>query len=345
MALWGRRGCLALAVAAVIGAWGADGAADPPSEPRYFRIGTGGVEGTYFPVGSLIAQGLTQPSSEAACAGAADCGVPGLIAVAQTSNGSVANVRSVAAKELEAALVQADVATWAYTGEGIFAGRDRRLGLRTVASLYPESLHVVVRKGLGVRSIADLRGLRLSLDEPGSGTLVDARAVLAAYGLAEADVHPSYVKPSLASAKMAEGQLDGFLIIAGHPAASVVALGEQTPIELVPIGSPAAAAIVAANPFFRPSTIPAGTYKGIGETPTLDVMAQMVVDASLADDLVYAVTRALWGERVQRLLRQGHPKGALIRPETALDGLAVPLHPGAVRYYREAGLLPATGGP
>lgn len=341
MALRWRSAAATALLAGMMGLLAAGARAGDPGANMYFRIGTGGVEGTYFPIGSLIAEGLTRPKSEVDCDGAALCGVPGLVAVAQTSNGSVANVRSVAAGELEAALAQADVATWAYLGQQIFQNAPRLSSLRAVASLYPESLHIVVRRNLGIRSVADLRGRRISLDEPGSGTLADSRIVLAAFGLGEADVHPEYVKPALASSRMVAGQLDGFMIIAGYPADSVIQLAGRMDVDVVPVEPRTAEAIHADNPFFRAATIPAGTYKGIGEVPTLDVMAQLIVDAALDEERVYAVTRALWGERMQRLLRQGHPKGRQIALTRALEGLAVPLHPGAARFYREAGILPA----
>lgn len=335
---------VAVMVAALMGSAVADAGAMVRGAGRYFRIGTGGAEGTYFPIGSLIAEGLTAPKSAAACLGADPCGVPGLVAVAQTSNGSVANVRSVAAGELEAALVQADVAAWAHAGKELFRDGPPLASLRAVAALYPESLHIVVRRSLGIRSVADLRGRHISLDEPGSGTLIDARAVLAAFGLAEADVHPEYVKPGLAGSRMVAGQLDGYMVIAGYPADSVVRLRNRMDVDLLPIVPRAAAAIRDGNSFFRESVIPAGTYDGIGEVPTLDVMAELIVDASLDEERAYAVTKALWGERVHRLLVHGHPKGKRIALEKALDGLSIPLHPGAARYYREIGMLPAAGG-
>ena len=343
MGVRGRSAAATVLLAAIIALAAADGGAAERGAGLFFRIGTGGIEGTYFPIGTLIAEGLTEPQSGKDCNGADPCGVPGLVAVAQTSNGSVANVRSVAAGELEAALVQADVATWAYQGKEIFRDEQRLSSLRAVASLYAESLHIVVRRNLGVRSVADLRGKRISLDEPGSGTLVESRVVLAAFGLAEADVHPEYVKPALASARMLAGQLDGFMVVAGHPADSVVQLVERMAVDLVPIEPRMAEAIRAGNPFFRAGAIPAGAYRGIGEVPTLDVMAQLLVDAALDEDKAYAVTRALWGERMQRLLRQGHPKGRQIVLARALDGLSIPLHPGAARYYREIGMRPAAG--
>ena len=343
MTLRWQPAVMAALVAGTIGLTTSGVGAVDPGASLYFRIGTGGVEGTYFPIGSLIAEGLTKPKSEADCDGVALCGVPGLMAVAQTSNGSVANVHSVASGELEAALVQADVATWAYLGQQIFQNAPRMSSLRGVASLYPESLHIVVRRDLGIRSVADLRGKRISLDEPGSGTLADSRIVLAAFGLGEADVHPEYVKPALASSRMIAGQLDGFMIVAGYPADSVTQLVGRMDVDVVPVDPRSASAIHAGNPFFQAAAIPAGTYKGIGEVPTLDVMAQLIVDAALDEERVYAVTRALWGERMQRLLHLGHPKGRQIVLARALDGLVVPLHPGAARFYRDAGVLPAAG--
>jgi len=334
--------CAAVLAAIASGGWVADAPGGQRLDARYFRIGAGGAAGTYFPIASLIAEGLTRPAG-AECRETENCGAPGLIAVAQTSNGSVSNVRSVVAGELEAALVQSDVASWAYHGEAVFADEPRLASLRAIASLYTESLHVVVRRDLGIKSIAGLKGLRISLDEPGSGTLVDSRLVLAASGLEEADLHPEYVKPALAATRMVDGRLDGFMIIVGYPALSIERLAQDVEIDLVPVDRRTAEMVRSVNPFMEASSIPAGAYPGIGETATLHVAAQMVVDAALSEQLVYDVSRALWGERIGRLLRQGHPKGRLVSLDAALEGVTIPLHPGAARFYREAGLLPSAG--
>ncbi|HEX7438278.1 MAG TPA: TAXI family TRAP transporter solute-binding subunit, partial [Caldimonas sp.] len=136
---------------------------------QFFRIGTGGTAGTYYPVGGMIANAVSQPGK--------------IIVTAQASNGSVANVTAIAGGGLESGFTQADVATWAQTGTGVYEGKTKVPELRLIANLSPESVHLVARKGAGIKTVFDLRGKRVALDEPGSGTLVDARLILAAYGL------------------------------------------------------------------------------------------------------------------------------------------------------------------
>eukprot|EP01034_Spumella_vulgaris_P004652 gene4652-5944_t len=161
---------------------------------QFFRIGTGGTAGTYYPVGGMIANAVSQPGK--------------IVATAQASNGSLANVNAVAGGAMEAGFSQSDVATWAFTGTGAFEGKPKVTDLRMIANLYPESIHLVVKKGSGIKTVADLKGKRVALDEPGSGTLINARMVLAAYGVKEADIKPEYIKPNQAGDKLKDGALD-----------------------------------------------------------------------------------------------------------------------------------------
>jgi len=327
-------------LAAVLLTW--FGATSPAQaqDMRFFRIGTGGVAGTYYPIGGLIADIISNPPGARPCDRGGSCGVPGLVAIAQSSNGAVANVDAIASGALESGFVQSDVAHWAHTGTGIYEGQGEIENLRAITNLYPESIHLVARKDAGIGSVRDLEGKRVSLDEPGSGTLVDARIILEAYGLSEDDLSASYVKPSRAVAMIDEGQLDAFFIVAGYPTGSVQDLCASPGCELVPIEGPQADAVIERYPFFAKDTIPAGTYPGVGQTDTLSVGAQWVVGAEIEEDLVYGITRALWHENARALLDNGHVKGRAITLATALDGIAIPLHPGAERYYREVGLLP-----
>jgi len=170
----------ALKYAGLLGAMAA--AAGPArAQANFFRIGTGGTGGTYYPIGGLIANAISTEK---------------LNASAVATNGSVANVNGIVGGSMESGFSQADVNFWAYTGTGLYEGRPKVEELRVIANLYPESVHVVVKKGLGAKSIADLKGKRVSLDEPGSGTLVNARTILAAYGLTERDIRPEYLSSS-----------------------------------------------------------------------------------------------------------------------------------------------------
>jgi TRAP transporter TAXI family solute receptor len=309
------------------------------TEVRFFRIGTGSTGGTYFPVGGLIASAISNPPGSRECERGGSCGVPGLIAAAVSTHGSVANIESIASGEFESALSQADVAYWAYTGTGTFKKRGPITGIRTIANLFPESLHLVVRRDSFLSGVKGLRGKRFSVDREGSGTKVDALLVLKAYGLGSKNMDLLSVGSSQAADMMREGKLDGFFFVAGTPATVVTELAEESRINLLPITGPRAEALTKTAPFFAPITIPAGTYFNVGRTQTLSVGAQWVVSAEVPEQLVYEITRALWHENARRLLDKGHPKGQLIRLETALDGLGAPLHPGAERYYREIGLI------
>jgi TRAP transporter TAXI family solute receptor len=308
-------------------------------EITFFRIATGGVGGTYYPVGGLIAQSISNPPGSRPCDKGGSCGVPGLVAVAQSSHGSVANIEAIAAGHVESGFAQSDIAYWAHTGTTIYLETGKVDSIRAIASLYPESIHLVTRKGSNIRSVLDLVGKRVSLDEQGSGTLVDSRLILSAFGLGEKDLETSYMKPIPAIEKMKTGELDAFFIVAGYPANAVAELARTVGAELIPIEGPEIDVLISKYGFLTRSSIPAGTYKGIGDVNTISVGAQWIVSEGIDEELVYNITRALWNDASRQLLRTGHPKGREITLKSALDGIAIPLHPGALRFYLEAGLI------
>jgi TRAP transporter TAXI family solute receptor len=309
---------------------------EPPL--RYFRIGTAAAGGTYFPIGGLIASALSSPPGARPCEQGGSCGVPGLIAVAQATQGSVENVRLIAAGGLEAGLCQADVAEAAFHGTGAFA-HDSHPSLRVIAALFSEAVHVVVREPSSIAGIEQLRGRRVSLGEEFSGTEVDAEAVLAAFHLRPRDLIVSHLAPGPASDELRAGHIDAFFLTAGAPVPSVRELAEATRIRLLPITGAAADALHKAHPLLVRATIPGDAYRGVAATGTVGVGAELVVSSALEEDLAYALTKALWSESTRSLLEGGHRGGEEIQLKHALDGLALPLHPGAERYYREKGLL------
>jgi uncharacterized protein len=293
---------------------------------QFFRIGTGGTAGTYYPVGGMIANAVSQPGK--------------IVVTAQASNGSVANVNGIAGGALESGFSQADVATWAQKGTGIYEGKPNVPGLRLIANLYPESVHVVVRKDLGAKSVADLKGKRVALDEPGSGTLVNARAILAAYGLKESDIKPEYIKPNQAGDKLKDGSLDAFFFTGGSPAGAIAELASSgAGIDILPIDGAAADTLKKSTGFFADDTIAADTYKGIGAVKTIAVGAQWVTVDKADEATVYEITKALFGEAAQKQLAAGHAKGKFITKENAVKGAGIPFHPGAEKFYKEVGLL------
>lgn len=298
----------------------------PASAQQFFRIGTGGTAGTYYPVGGMIANAVSQNTK--------------IVATAQASNGSVGNVNGIAGGAMEAGFSQSDVATWAQTGTGIWEGKPAISGLRAIANLYPESLHIVVKKGAGIKSVADLKGKRVALDEPGSGTLVNARVVLAAYGITEKDLKPEYIKPNQAGDKMKDGALDAFFFTGGAPAGAIAELASSgAGIDLLPIDGPQADALRKSSPFFAVDNIPAETYKGVGAVKTLAVGAQLVTSDKADTETVYQFTKAMYGDAAQKLLQAGHAKGKYITVKNAVQGVGIPFHPGATKFYKEAGVL------
>ena len=157
--------------------------------------------------------------------------------------------------------------------------------------------------------------------------------------MTEDDLTPYYFKPSRAMAMIDEGALDAFVIVAGYPTGSVLDFCATSGCDLVPIAGPEVEALLEQHPYFAKDVIPAGTYPGVSQTETLSVGAQWLVGAETDEELVYGITKALWHDNARQLLDNGHAKGQAITLATALDGVAIPLHPGAERYYREAGLI------
>ena len=328
-------------------------------ELQFFRIGTAAITGTYFQIGGVLANAISKPLGSRDCERGGSCGVPGLVAVAQASQGSIQNVLMVGAGQIESALAQSDVAYWAYAGtaaplrrcspartdtrrnSGVALLRNRGpiQNLRAIAGRYPEDVHIVVRADSPIRALPDLRGKRVALGEPESGTLADARLVLDAAGLSECDIKPEYLRLSEAADGLVQGRIDAFFMTGGYPIPAVTDVASTVPTRLVPITRDAAERLAKKFPFFGVDVIPAGSYPGIDrDTATLRTTALWVVRAEIGDDLVYAITKSLWSEATRRLLDAATPVGRRIRLATALDGVAIPLHPGAARFYREAGM-------
>ncbi|HYC05178.1 MAG TPA: TAXI family TRAP transporter solute-binding subunit [Azospirillaceae bacterium] len=304
---------------------------------RFFQIGTGTTGGTYFPIGGIIANAISNPPGSRECERGGSCGVPGLIAVAQATSGAVENVEGIRDRRFESGMVQADIAYASWRGEGAFKAEQPFAELRAIANLYTETIHLVVRADGPIQTVADLKGKRVAVGEKGSGTLVSARVLLQAYGLTEKRIEAEFLNPGTASDRLVEGALDAFFIVGGYPLPAVADLAARLPIRLVPLADERADRAESRLPFFTESLVEAGIYNGVPETRSLGVGAQWLVHDAVPDAIVYGVAKALWHPATLRLLHEGHPRGAAIRPEKALDGLAVPLHSGAERYYREAG--------
>ena len=305
----------------------------------FFTIGTGGTAYTYYPVGGVIANAISNPPGSRECDSGGSCGVPNLIASAVSSRGSVDNVNAIMSGLRNSGFAQSDVAYWAYTGTGTMEGQEPATDLRTIAALFEEHIHLVAMADSGINSVADLAGKRVSLDEPGSGTYVDANLILEANGLSADDLTAEALKGNAASDALRNGKIDAYFVVAGYPTGSLVELASAADIKLVPIAGAGADALTSAHGFFAQSEIPAGTYEGVDAVSTVSVGAQWYTSANEEEELIYNITKALWNDKSRRLLDVGHAKGKTITPASALNGIGVPLHAGAERFYKEAGLL------
>ncbi|MDS9468767.1 TAXI family TRAP transporter solute-binding subunit [Paracoccus sp. MBLB3053] len=329
----------------LLGAFLAHAAISAPAmaeQPGFLRIGTGGAGGTYFALGGSLASALSAPPGALACDKGGPCGVPGLIAIAQATTASVFNNAAVQNGELEAGMASADVTSAMYKGTGTFEGKPHDK-LRIVANLSPEFLHLVLPKGHELHGLDELKGMRVGIAQPGSGTQVAVLKILESRGIGRDDIKGAELNQAQSAERLADGQLDAYFYTAGYPVAAMVQLASTKGMELYSFPQDDLDKISTLVPGYLPNEIPASTYPGVDyavETPAVNAL--FIVSADLSDDMVYEVTKALWNESTRKVLDNGHAAGKAIRLETALAGidtLGVPLHPGAERYYREIGLI------
>ena len=326
---------LAATLAAAVALTGAL-ATSNAQEMKFWRIGTGGAGGTYFPIGGLIANAISNPPGSRPCDKGGSCGVAGLVAIAVSTNASVANVNAIHAGQLDAGLAGAQSVVQGYKGEGKFTG-NKKDKIRVIANLYPEDMHLVLPKGQTIKSLKELEGKRVGVAAAGSGTQVSVRMILKHYGIKAEEFELGL---SQSTQRLADGQLDAFFYAGGTPFAALIQLGSTKGFELYKFTDEERKAINGIIPYYVESDIPAGTYENINyDVPTVAVNGQLITSADQPEELVYEITKALWNDNTRKLLDKGHAKGKVITKETALKGVLIPLHPGAEKFYKEAGLL------
>ncbi|WP_029166349.1 TAXI family TRAP transporter solute-binding subunit [Aminiphilus circumscriptus] len=289
---------------------------------EFLSIATGGTTGTYYPLGGGIADIINR-------------NVPELQVTSETGNASAANLNLIGTNQIEIAFAQNDLAYWAWKGEMMF--KEPFQNIRGIGCLYPEHIHFITLKKNPVKDIMDLKGKRVSVGAPGSGVEGDVRAMFDVAGLKYDDMKVDFLDFANTTQRFKDDQLDAGFVVAGFPTSSVMDLATTTPIDLVSFSEDYIKALREKYPFFKKDVIPAGTYSGVDhDTVTPAVVAMLVCREDLSEDLVYTFTKTLW-ENV-RDLDAVHAKAKLITLETALDGLSVPLHPGAAKYYKEKGI-------
>jgi len=335
----GRLAALLTAVA-IGGALALTAAPSFAQQMKFFRIASGAAGGTYFPMAGMLANAISNPPGSRPCDKGGSCGVPGLVAVAQSANGSVANVNGIESGSIESGFSQSDVAYWAYTGTGTFEGKPPLKKLRVIANLFPEHIHVVARQDAPYNTVSDLRGKRISIGLQASGAKVGAVLVLDAHQMKEnVDYKAEYLNTAQSMDRLRDNQLDGMVTVTGYPSSGVAEMFSTAGGKLLSVGKAERDAIIAKAPFYSHGVIPGGTYKGFDkDVETLTVGAQWLVSVDTDEQLVYDISKALWNKNSRKLLDNGHAKGKSVQLQTALDAVGIPVHPGAARFYREQGM-------
>jgi hypothetical protein len=311
------------------------------SAPRIaFVIGTGPTGGTYFPVGEAIATIISHPPGIYRCEKRGVCGPSGLIASVRTSAGSTANVLAVNSHTVDAALAQSDVVADAIAGRGSFRGAGKQTHVRVLAALFPEEVHLVAAKSARVKSVTDLHGKRVSIGARDSGTIVTARAVLAAFRVPQRRIRETNDPSDVAADKVLKGQLDAMFFVGGAPVPLVRELLAQGKGVLVPVDGEGRTRLLKQSHDLTTATLPAGLYPITGKVQTVGVRALFIVNDAVPADVVYAVAKSLFNAANHDALAGSHRSAQAIRLDTAAANLPAPLHAGAERFYREAGKLP-----
>ena len=311
---------IALVLAISLGSYTGCEKKNPPLSA--LKLATGGSGGIYYAYGSALGQVFERKL--------------GLPVTIQPTAAAVANIALIHSGSADFAFVQNDVMTYAYYGTNIFSAEGARKDFSAVAGLYPEVCHVVAAEH--VSGIAGLKGLRVSVGEGGSGTALNAAQILESYGMSFTDIKPEHLSFADSAKALIAGEIEAFFCTAGTPTPALVELGALARIRILPISEARRRLLLSTYPYYTAHTVPAGTYPGIEEdVNTVAVQATLVANNKVQADDVYKVTQALFEGKAE--IAAAHPKGAELSLESAVLGIPVPFHPGAVRYYREKGML------
>jgi uncharacterized protein len=295
------------------------------SAQQALSIATGGTGGVYYPVGGGYAQIIDQF-------------VDGYTAAVEVTNASVENVALISRGDSDIALVLADTALAAYDGTGRFGegGELPQLAnLRAITIAYTNAVHIITLADSGIESLADLRGRRVSVGAPGSGTEVSAETILNANGITYDDIDVQRLSVNETADALRDGAIDAGFWSGGVPTGGVLSLAETRQIRLVPITAEEAANVQAADSTFITYSFPAGAYRGIDETSSVGTPNLIVVAAEMDEELAYEFTKNLF-EHI-RIVQAIHPSANETVPEIAVDS-PIPLHAGAIRYFEEIGI-------
>ncbi|MDR2695311.1 MAG: TAXI family TRAP transporter solute-binding subunit [Deltaproteobacteria bacterium] len=289
--------------------------------PR-MNFATGGTTGIYYTLGGVIAQKLKEK-------GVLDMTV-------QSTGASNENLRLVNAGEVPIAFSQNDLAYAAYNGLEPY--KSKHENLTAVVSTHSEVIHAVARAGIGLSKLEDFKGRKVSLGARGSGNEANCRQIFPFFGLTYDNISPIFLPYGESADQFKDRQIDAFLFTFAYPHPVIMDITTTHQVTYLPIGGKQADDIIAKFPYFIKTAIPANTYKGQdAAVPTLGVKAMLVANKNVPEALVYTFTKGVFDHLES--IQAGHSKAAEMSLKTALEGLTVPLHPGAVKYYKEKGLI------
>lgn len=318
----------ALAVAAAV-SFGVTSTAVNAQEQKFVTIGTGGVTGVYYPAGGAICRLVNMDRKE-----------HGIRCSVESTGGSVYNLNAIRQGELDLAVAQSDWQYHAYNGTSEFEKDGKNEKLRAVFSLHPEPFTVVASKGSGIKTFEDLEGKRVSVGNPGSGQRATAEVLMDEMGWTMDKFSlAAELKAAEQSQALCDGNIDAFFYTVGHPSGSIKEATTSCDSVIVSVNNKATKALIDDNPYYREAVIPGGMYRGTDDDViTFGVAATFVSSTDVSEDVVYEVVKAVF-ENFDSFKRLHPAFGVLEKEDMVSDALSAPLHPGAEKYYKEAGLI------
>lgn len=285
-------------------------------------MGTGGTAGTYYGYGGVLGQYIKNHA--------------GINVTVVSTDGSKANIQGIDAGNYQLGTVQSDVMSYAWDGVRSFKEEGKISSFRTVAGLYAEAIQLVTMDP-AIKSVKDLKGRSVSIGAPGSGVYFNAIDVLTAAGLAETDIKAQYQSFADSADALKDGKIDAAFIVAGPPTPAITELCTTNSAYLVPIDGDVAAKLMETSPFYTEHIVPAGTYAGQeADVKTVTVKATLIVNSDATEDDVYALTKAIF-DNIEAITTE-NAKGAELTLENATNGMTVPFHAGAAKYFAEKGI-------
>ena len=307
----------------------AAGPAPVQAETTFVTIGTGGVTGVYYPTGGAIARLVNKGRK-----------VHGIRCSVESTGGSVYNLNTIRAGELDMGVAQSDWQYHAYHGTSKFKDAGPNKELRAVFSVHPEPFTVVARAGSGVKDFMDLKGKRVNIGNPGSGQRGTMEVVMGALGWSKDTFKlAAELKPAEQASALCDNKVDAIVYTVGHPNGSIKEATTSCDAVIVSVTGKAVDNLVAKNDYYRKAVIPGGMYRGTAaDTPTFGVGATFVSSTKVPEKIIYEIVKAVFENFDD--FKKLHPAFANLKKEEMIkDGLSAPLHDGAVKYYKEAGLL------